>query len=319
MLSSEKSFGTRQPLPKKRNRLAQKFMQQRYLQAMTIPGIIWMLVFIYIPIAFIIIAFKDYHISRPFFSGDWIGLQNFIDFFNDDNFMLVMKNTVGIGFLSLVIGFPIPIAFAILLNEIYSSKFKRVVQTISYLPHFLSWAVLGSILTFWLSETGFITIVLQNMGLLEQPVNLLAQPKYFWSILIISNIWKETGWSAIIYLAAIAAVDPEQYEAATVDGANRWHKIRHITLPSIKGTVLVLFILAAGNLLSTNFDQIFVLKNALNLDASNVLDLYVYKMGIEASRYGYATAIGLFRSVISLILLVCTNSISRRLSDTSLF
>lgn len=299
--------------------LLHRLKQQKYLQAMAIPGVIWMLIFIYLPLGFIVIAFKEYSIAKPFYTGQWVGLKNFIEFFTDDRFILVMKNTVGINFFRMVLGFPIPIAFAVLLSEIRSNRYKRFVQTVSYLPHFLSWVILGGIIMAWLSDVGIVNDMLHRLGAIKDPVAFMAEPDYFWPIVVISDIWKETGWSSIIYLAAIAGIDSEMYEAAIVDGAGRWHRIWNITLPSIKGTILVLFILTTGYLLNNNFDQIFVLKNSLNVDASDVLDIYVYRMGIVTTRYSYATAIGLFRSVIALLLLSAANLASRKLSDTSLF
>ena len=299
--------------------LSYRLKQQRYLQAMAIPGVIWMLIFIYLPLVFVVIAFKEYSVAKPFWTGQWVGLKNFAEFFTDPRFAIVMKNTIGINFFRVLLGFPIPIIFAVLLSEIRSVNYKRLVQTVAYLPHFLSWVILGGIIMAWLSDVGIVNDILLRMGVISEPVAFMAEPHYFWPIVIISDIWKETGWSSIIYLAAIAGIDSEMYEAAIVDGAGRWHRIWNITLPSIKGTILVLFILTMGYLLNSNFDQIFVLRNSLNVDASDVLDIYVYRMGIVTGRYSFATAIGLFRSVISLLLLWATNLASRKLSDTSLF
>lgn len=303
----------------KKSGFIHKLKKQRYLQAMAIPGVIWLLIFVYLPLVFIVIAFKEYTIAKPFYTGQWIGFRNFTEFFTDGRFFIVMKNTVGINFLRMILGFPIPIVFALLLSELKSGKYKRLVQTVSYLPHFLSWVILGGIIMAWLSDVGIVNDLLHRAGLIREPVAFIAKPEYFWPIVVISDIWKETGWLSIIYLAAIAGIDLEMYEAAIIDGAGRWHKIWNITLPSIKGTIVVLFILTTGYLLNSNFDQIFVLRNSLNMDASDVLDIYVYRMGIVTARYSYATAIGLFRSAIALVLLLVTNFVSGKLSDTSLF
>ncbi|WDU82914.1 ABC transporter permease [Caloramator sp. Dgby_cultured_2] len=226
---------------------------------------------------------------------------------------------MGISTLKILIGFPLPIIFALFLNELTSLKFKKFVQTVSYLPHFLSWVVLGGILTTWLSDVGIINEILVKLKLIDQPINFLAEPKYFWMIVIISDIWKELGWSAIIYLAAIASVDPEMYEAATIDGAGRLQKMWFITLPAIKPTVTILFILTVSGILNSNFDQILVLRNPLNASASDVIDIFVYRMGLHLGRYSYATAVGLVKSIIALLLLLSANFVSKKLNNTSLF
>ncbi|MEZ0536444.1 ABC transporter permease [Caldicellulosiruptoraceae bacterium PP1] len=304
---------------KSKKSILKKFFEQRYLQAMAIPGVIWMIIFCYIPMYGLIIAFKEYDIALGINKSPWIGFMNFTEFFSDERFWLIMKNTIGISFWKLLIGFPLPILFAILLNELRSVGFKKTVQTVSYLPHFISWVVLGGILMSWLSDTGLINVIFVKLGILKDPVVFLAEPKYFWPIVVISDVWKELGWNAIIYLAAITSIDPELYEAATVDGAGRFRKMISITLPSISGTIAILFILAVSGILNSNFDQIFVLKNSLNADASDVIDIYVYRMGMQSMRFSYATAIGLFKSVIALMLLISANFVSKKLTDKSLF
>lgn len=296
-----------------------KFLSQRYLQVMAILGVIWMIIFNYVPMYGLIIAFKRYSIIKPISKAPWVGFQHFKEFLTDPEFYNVVKNTVGISALKLLIGFPLPILFALLLNELTSVKFKRAVQTISYLPHFLSWVVLGGILTTWLSDVGIINEILMKLNIIREPVNYLAEPKYFWGIVVLSDIWKELGWSAIIYLAAIAGVDPEMYEAATIDGAGRIHRMIYITLPAIKPTITILFILAVSGILNSNFDQILVLRNSLNATASDVIDIYVYRMGLQLGRYSYATAVGLVKSVIAFLLLLSANYVSKKLNDTSLF
>jgi putative aldouronate transport system permease protein len=316
--SNKKSY-----LNEDRKKKIKKFLnlvyEQRYIQLMVIPAVIWMIIFNYIPMYGIIIAFKDFNIVRPISAAPWVGLEHFREFFRDDRFWLVLKNTLGISVLKLVIGFPLPIIFALLLNELKSVRYKKTVQTISYLPHFLSWVVLGGIMMNWLADTGLINTVLVSIGVIKEPIVFLAEPKYFWGISIISDIWKELGWSAIIYLAAIAGVDQEMYEAATVDGANRFQKMTKITLPAISGTVAILFILAISRLLNSNFDQIFVLRNSLNVDASDVIDIFVYRMGLQSGRFSFSTAAGLFKSVIAFILLLTANFATKKIKGTSLF
>lgn len=302
-----------------RKRLWRKLYNQRYLQVMALLGIIWMVVFNYIPMYGVIIAFKEFNIIKSISNAPWVGLEHFKAFLQDGNLGYVIKNTLGMSFFKLAIGFPLPIGFALFLNEIRSIRFKRTIQTISYLPHFLSWVILGGILTTWLSDMGIINDLLMGLNLINEPIVFLAEPQYFWGIAITSDIWKELGWSAIIYLAAIAGISPEMYEAATIDGAGRFQKMFHITLPSIKGTISILFILAVSGILNSNFDQILVLKNQLNESASSVIDVYIYQVGIQQGRYSYSTAVGLIKSIIAIILLLVANNVSKRLNDTSLF
>ena len=297
----------------------QKMWQQKGLQLMVLPGLIWMFIFNYIPMGGIIIAFKRFRITKSIAEAPWVGFQNFIEFFNDNQFVSIITNTLGISLLKLIIGFPLPIIFALLLNEIKGTKFKKFVQTASYLPHFLSWVVLGGIMITWLDRAGMINDLLVGMGITKEPISYLGQPKYFWGLALISDSWKELGWSAIIYLAAISSVDQEMYEAATVDGATKFKKIIYITLPAIKGTIAIMFILAVSGMMNSNFDQVFMLKNVLNSERSNVVDIYVYEMGMRQARYSYATAIGLFKSVIATILLLAANFTTKKLQGRSLY
>lgn len=305
-----------------------RLREEKYLQVMAILGVIWMLIFNYAPMYGILIAFKkNYRITTPLFSVDFLksawaakgGFNHFLNFFKDDEFVNVMVNTLGISIIKLFINFPLPIIFALMLNEVRNAKFKKWIQTISYMPHFLSWVVLGGILTTWLGETGLLNELLVKFGFVKQGIPYLAYPKYFWGIVIISDLWKELGWGAIIYLAAISGIDQEMYEAARVDGASRWKQIWAITLPSIAPTITVMFILAVGGLMGSNFDQIFVLFNPLNASRSNTIDIYTYTTAMRSMRYSYAAAIGLFKSVIAFIMLFIANQVTKKLNDTSLF
>ncbi|MGN0243325.1 MAG: ABC transporter permease [Lachnospiraceae bacterium] len=299
--------------------VASKFWNQRKLQLMAWMGIIWMIVFCYIPMGGIVIAFKQYKITKPISEAAWVGLQNFKDFFANEDFWNIIINTLGISVLKLVIGFPLPIIFALLLNEIKNTKFKKFVQTASYLPHFISWVVLGGILITWLDANGVINDLLVGLGITSSRVYYLGKPQYFWWLALISDSWKELGWNAIIYLAAISGIDQQMYEAATVDGASKLKKILYITLPSIKGTIAILFVLAVAGMMNSNFDQIFMLKNVLNAERSTVIDIHVYEMGMRAGRYSYATAVGLFKSVIAMILLLTANKTTKKLTGNSLY
>jgi putative aldouronate transport system permease protein len=303
----------------KATKFFRKLAAQRYLQIMALLGAAWMIIFNYIPMYSIIIAFKEYSIIQSIGEAPWVGLDHFREFLTDDELSGVIINTIGISLIKLGIGFPLPIVFALFLNELRSVRFKKSVQTISYLPHFLSWVILGGILSTWLADVGIINKLLLWLHWIDTPISYLAEPSYFWSIVIASDIWKELGWSAIIYLAAMAGVSPEMYEAATIDGAGRFQKMGYVTLPSIAGTITILFILAVSGILNSNFDQILVLRNPLNESASNVIDIYVYQTGLVSSRYSYATAVGLIKSLIALALLLIANGVSKKLNQSSLF
>jgi putative aldouronate transport system permease protein len=310
------------------NGLLRRLRREKYLHIMALTGLCWMLVFNYLPMYGLLVAFKkNFRItetlfSREFLASPWAGMggfAHFIAFVKDPDFSGILANTLGISILKLVIGFPLPIIFALFLNELRSPAFKKTVQTISYLPHFLSWVVLGGILTTWLSDTGFVNEVLRSLGVINEGITYLAYPRYFWGIVVISDIWKELGWSAIIYLAAIAGIDQDMYEAAEIDGAGRFRRMWSITLPCLMGTITILFILAVGGLLNSNFDQILVLWNPLNAPRSTVIDINTYNVAMRGMRFSYATAIGFFKSVVAFFLLFAANQVTKKYSEVSLF
>lgn len=303
----------------RKHSLWRKFIAQRHLQTMALLGVAWMIIFNYIPIYGLIISFKEYNIVKSIAEAPWVGLTHFRELFDDDDLPNVIYNTLGISLIKLLVGFPLPIIFALFLNEVRSLRYKKAIQTISYLPHFLSWVVLGGILATWLADVGIINNILMALHLIDQPITYLAEPDYFWTIIISSDIWKELGWSAIIYLAAISGVSPEMYEAATIDGAGRFQKMWYVTLPAIRATISILFILAVSGVLSSNFDQILVLRNSLNDSASNVIDYYIYQTGIVSNRFSYSAAVTLVKAVIALVLLLIANQVSKKINDTSLF
>lgn len=294
------------------------FCKQWQLQSMVIPGIAWMLVFCYIPLLYLIIAFMDYNIAVHLFENEWVWLKHFKAFLSDDRFWRSVKNTLGMSALRICIGFPIPILFALLLNEIRSPKFKKAVQTISYLPHFISWAIFGGILLNWLSESGIVNQLMVGLGLQSKPMLYNADPDKFWGIAFVSDTVKEMGWSAIIYLAAISGIDPGLYEAAELDGANRWQKMWHITVQCIRPTIAILFILGVSNCLGSNFDQIFFMKNSANMPKAETIDLYIYNMGLGQGRYSFSTAVLFFRSIIAFGLLQMCNFVSKKLTGESI-
>lgn len=303
----------------KKTKLSDKFKAQSFYQAMVWPGVIFMIVFNFIPLYGIIIAFKDYSVLDTIANAEWVGLQYFREFFSDSMFWTVIKNTLGISFLKLLFGFPAAILLAILINEIVNVRLKKIVQTVSYLPHFLSWVILGGMFISWLSETGLINNLLLDSNLIKEPIRFLTDPSKYWAIAVISDIWKEVGWNTILYIAAMTGINPALYEAAKIDGASKWKQIIHVTIPSIRHIIALTFVLSVGGLLGSNLDQTLVLQNPINYQTSEVINSFVYKMGIQQGDFSYATAIGLFVSVISLILVVGSHLLTKKISDTSVF
>ncbi|WHX48140.1 ABC transporter permease subunit [Paenibacillus woosongensis] len=313
-LSVEKSMQPSLPQTQKKKSGLMRFLKQWDLQLMVIPALALVFVFSYIPMYGILISFQDYKIGSSFTSSPWVGFKHFNYFFNSPEFGVVMRNTIVISFLKFLIGFPAPIILALMLNEVRNMAFKRTVQTVTYLPYFMSWVIVGGLVSSLLSvDSGAINMLLERFNLISQPINFLSLPEYFWGILITTNVWKEIGFGSIVYLAAIAGVDPHTYEAASIDGASRFKQIYLITLPSIMPVVTIFMILAIGNLLSAGFEDILILAADKSLrDVSDVIDTYVVRVGIENYRYSFATAVGLFKAVVSVGLLTLANLIARR-------
>ncbi|MGN7358311.1 ABC transporter permease [Paenibacillus sp. SAF-054] len=302
-----------------RKRFWRTFKNQKYLYLMSLPFVIWAFVFNYLPLWGWTMAFQKYKPARSFFEQEWVGFDHFKTLFHDDQFLLSLRNTLAMSTMGLIAGFVFPILFAILLNEVRVSFFKRFAQTISYLPHFVSWVVAAGIVTKMLStDNGLVNDLLLGLGFIDQPIQFMAQGHLFWGIVTLSDVWKETGWNAIIYLAAIAGIGPELYEAARVDGASRLRQMWHITLPGIRPTIIVLLIMSVGNLLNIGFEKQFLLGNNLVTDYSQVLDLYSLKYGLGMARYSFGTAINIFNSVISVALLFTINGIFKRTTKESL-
>jgi len=249
----------------------------------------------------------------------WVGFDNFKAFFTNPYFMRVLKNTLVISVSNLLFTFPAPIILALLINEMRGEKFKKGVQTISYLPHFLSWIIVTGILHDMLSGTGIVNEVLVNLHIIKQPINFFAHTSYFWPIVAFANVWKETGWNAIIYLAAITAIDPSLYEAASIDGAGRWNKIKYVTLPGIKPTIMILLLMNVGNVLNAGFEIQYLLGNGLVQRVSQTIDIYVLKWGISQGDYAIGTAAGIFKSAVSIILIMIANQIAKRNGEERLF
>lgn len=296
-----------------------KFKSQLPLQLMVLPGIIFMIVFSYIPIYGLTIAFKSFSVTDTISSAPWVGLENFRIAFEDKFFWESVVNTLAISFLKLAIGFVAPIILAIMIFELKDGWFKKTVQTISYLPHFLSWIVVGGMLISWLSTTGLLNTFLVYIGLMDNPRNFLVEPESYWMIAVLSEVWKGVGWGTIIYLATMAGIDPTYYEAAKIDGATKLQQIIHITLPLMKFIISLMFILSVGGLLGSNLDQTLVLINPLNASHAEVINSYVYKIGLAQGDFSYATAVGLAISIISLILVLITNKLTKKFNDKSVF
>lgn len=304
--------------------LSDSFKSQIDLQLMVIPGVICLILFAYLPMYGIVIAFQDYSIYDGFFQSNWVGLKHFEAFFTSTDCFRVIKNTLIISFLKLVIVFPVPILFALVLNEITNMKFKKVIQTVTYLPHFISWVIVGSFVSSMFAvDSGSVNEMLVSIGIIDEPINWLSDPDNFLPVLITANVWKNMGFNSIVYLAAIAGVNPALYEAATIDGCSRFKQIYKITLPCIAPVISIFLVLQIGNLLNAGFEDILVLtnngSNAILLSVSEVIDTYVYKQGIGTMRYSYATAVGLFKGVLNVILLVAANNVSNRISGSSLW
>lgn len=300
--------------------LRQLLYEQRYLLVLSLPFVAWLILFQFVPIWGWIIAFQDYKVARGVFGSEFVGLRYFVEAFTDGRFWNAFRNTLAMSVLGIITGFTITPFLALMLNEMRNLAFKRTVQTISYLPHFVSWVVVASMVIQSLStQDGIVNQLLVSLGIVERPIQFMAIPEAFWFIATGASVWKETGWGAIIYLAAIAGVDQELYDAATVDGCGRWRKMWYVTLPGISSTIVVLFIMAIGNLARIGFERQLLLGNSLNVDFSEVIPIYVLRYGIGTGRFSFGTAVGVFNSVVSVALLILANSIARRVRDEGLF
>lgn len=317
---SKTVFATVRRAKKRGASLHKKLWRQRHLLMMSVPFIIWAIAFQYLPLAGWTMAFQDFKLkaslANSFFGAPFVGLKHFQllwqDFLSRGRFYLALRNTLAMSLLSLTIGFAMPILFALMINELRGRLFKRVVQTVSYLPHFISWVVAAGMISAMLSSEGPINNVLLSMGLTHSRTAFLAVPEYFWGIVTASDIWKEIGWNAIIFLAAITSVDQALYESAEIDGANRFQKMLRITLPCIMPVIVVILIMNIGWIISIGFEKQYLLGSDLVRSYSEVLDIYVLKYGIGQSRYSFGTAIGIFKSVVSIALLMLANWFAKR-------
>lgn len=306
--------------PGKVGRWFKTLSKQKALVLMSVPFVIWIFIFKYVPLWGWTIAFQHYRPNLGMFEQEWVGLEQFRFLFSDDSFLRVLRNTLAMAVIKLVLGFVTAIALAILLNEVRIAFFKRAVQTISYLPHFISWVVAANIISTALSiDGGIVNELLMWLGIIDRPIMWLGVGHYFWGILGASEVWKDVGWNTIVYLAAMTMIDPSQYEAAEIDGANRMQRIQHITLPGLKPVIIILLIMNLGNILETGFEPQYLMGNGMNADYSENLEIFVLKYGISMGNFSLATAAGIFKTVVSFILLFGANSLAKRLGEQRLF
>lgn len=301
----------------KKNKL-KKILNDYQLYLFVLPSVLYFLIFHYIPIYGIQLAFKDFVATEGIWGSPWVGFKHFKLFFSSYYFWEIIGNTVGISLYSLVAGFPIPIIFALMLNEVSNKYYKKLVQTVSYAPHFISTVVMVGMLYIFLHPIyGIVNTFIKFLGF--EPVDFINKPKYFKSLYVWSDIWQHTGWNSVIYFAVLSNIDPEQHESAIIDGASRLQRVWYINLPVLMPTAVILLILNAGSIMSVGFEKVYLMQTPLNINASEVISTYVYKVGLQSARYSFSTAVGLFNSVINFMLLILVNRVAKKLSSTSLW
>ncbi len=297
-----------------------RFKKEAGYHVLIWPALIFVIIFCYIPMGGIVVAFKDFNIRRGIWDSPWNGIDNFRNIFLDSSMGQVIINTLGIGILNIVVSFPVVVGFAILLNEVRNIAFKRVVQTVSYLPHFVAWTVMAIILkALFDANGGIISDLLMDIGITDKPLNVLTSKDAYWGLAVWSAVWKEMGWSAILYLAVMAGIDSTLYEAAEIDGAGRFGRIWYITLPHLKGIIAISLIMTVGSILGVGFDQAYYLKNNLNSEMATTLSYYVWDRGLSQGNFGYSTAISLVLSAIGAFLTTTSNIISKKLTGKGLY
>lgn len=303
---------------RKTSNIGKTLKRDYQLYLLALPAVIYYVIFHYVPMYGIQIAFKDFIEVKGIWGSPWVGLKHFRRFFSSFQCGRLIKNTLGISLYQLAIGFPLPIIMALLLNQTRNKVFKKTVQTVTYAPHFISVVVLGGMLYIFLSpRSGLINFIRIFFG--KEPINFLAEPQWFKTIFVLSGVWQNTGWGTIIYLAALAGINPELYEAAKVDGASKWGIIKNVELPGIMPTAIIMLIMRLGSIMDLGFQKAYLLQNPLNAESSEIISTYVYKVGLIQSQYSYSAAIGLFNTVINIILLTLVNKLAREVSETSLW
>ncbi|MDF2937769.1 MAG: yteP4 [Paenibacillaceae bacterium] len=304
--------------PAKKSRIVRLLLRDKWLYFMLLPGVVYFILFKYLPMWGVVIAFKNYQPFLGFWESSWVGLKHFNRFFSEPTFWMLFRNTVILALYNLVFFFPLPIVVALMLNEVRQEFPKKIIQTLVYIPHFFSWVVVvGIFYILFTVEGGVVNEVIVKLG--GDPVNFLISAKWFRTMIMTEVVWKETGWGTIIFLAALAGVDPGLYEAARIDGAGRWRQLWHITLPAIRSTIIILFILRLGHFMDTGFEQIILMLNAMNREVGEVFDTYVYSVGINQSQFSYSTAVGLFKSLVGLILVLVTNTLAKKAGEEGIY
>lgn len=308
----------------RKNKLVKKLWEQKYAYMLLFPALIWLILICYIPMYGLYMSFVNYTpTGEPFFQGlihsKFVGLDWINNFIKSPDFYLIMRNTLAMSILTIIISFPAPIILALALNEVKNLHFKKFMQTSSYLPYFISWVIAANIFLTLLSSDGIVNNILQFLHLTNDNILFFQKGEYFWWIIAIANTWKVMGYNSVIFLSSIAGISQEQYEAARIDGANRFQQMLNITLPALKPTIVILMILAVGGILNAGFDQQLLMQNNSIMNYSDVLDTYVYRYGLQNGMYSYASAVGLFKSIISFVLLVAVNFISKKVNEQSLF
>ena len=297
-----------------------RIIRQRQLYLMLLPALLAVAVFTYAPLFGWWMAFSDYQIGKPMFDAPWVGFKYFLEFFTDTaGAGHVIINTLVMNVSSLILGLVCALAFAIFLKEVRWKRFRRAVQSASFFPYFMSWVIIYAVIYALLSSDGAVNASLQSLGLINKPLNVLGNPAASWGLIITVNVWNILGYNSVMFIAAIAGIPEEQYEAARIDGATRYHEIRHVTLPNLVPTLIVLLILGSGSIFNSYLDQFFIFTNTLNISTMEVFDYYIYRFGLKLGNFSYATAVGVIKTLVSLILLVGVNWISRKATDRSLF
>lgn len=316
MKKVEKAAGT---IPKKGFHPGRAFLRDWQLWIMLLPAAVYILIFCYGPMYGLQLAFRDYDFSKGLTGGDWAGMKYFIQYFQSPMFWPTIRNTFIIAFFSLICGFPVPIILAIAINSIKSAAWKRSVQTVVYLPYFISTVVLVAMLQILLSPTtGLLSNGLKALGIVAEKANLLGDPSAFVPVYVLSGIWQSAGWNSIIFIAALAAVDGQLYDAAKVDGANRWQQVWHVELPAILPTIVILLIMNMGGILSVGFEKTFLMQNPTNKGVSEVISTYVYNVGLKSSQFSFGSAVGLFNTAVNFVFLMIANQVSKRAANISL-
>lgn len=296
----------------------EKFLDSKYLLLLITPTILYFILFRYLPMWGILISFKNYSAFKGFWGSPWVGFKHFSMFFSNPKFFQLIRNTFLLSLYTLIWSFPAPIILALTLNEVKSLRSKKFVQTVSYIPHFISTVVVVGMVTMFLSPSGgVVNVLLENLGF--DKINFMADARYFRTLYVLSDVWQGMGWGAIVYLAALSNIDPGLYEAATIDGANKFKRIIHITLPCIAPTIITLLLLRTGSLLSVGFEKVFLMQNPITYATSDVIGTYIYRQGLVSGNFSYASAAGLFNSAVNLAFLISSNYLSKHYSETSLW